>query len=425
MNARRLLLLMLMAGAISCSPTGRNTVSGNGAPALSDPFVLARQVAPPPHIQSLQLHPQGDETAPPVIKLGRGALTLEFDDLDGGARQFRVSVSHRGTDWRESPIGPHTFLDGFFETTFGGGQQSYTQNPSYRHYTYTFPNRRTRITQSGNYLLSVRDYQTDELLFRMPFFVYEDRGSLDTRIEMLYTQRRDGRPAAQPFSTYRYPDFVKQPQFSLSFFYIQNRFWGRARQPEFYDTATPGEVHFHLARTKAFVANYPLLRLDIRSFETGRQITDIQPGLTPPVITLRRDVPPLVPRPLAAAGSAGGQPRGDRRAQYGDIRFALDADRSISGDGDIYLVGDFTQWHIEPRFRMRYDSTRGLWEGQALVKQGIYDYKYVRVTRHGIDDMVFDPAINEAPQHYLTLVYFRDPQRNFYRLLQIERTRRP
>lgn len=397
--------------------TNRNTdasIFGN--------FALSQQVAPPPEIQSIQLYPQGNETAAPIIKLaGNQQLVLEFDHLDASVRQFKVSVSHRAKNWEESPIGATIYLDSFFETYFGDGRRSTTQTPAYHHYTYRFPNQQLRMTQSGNYLLSVFDYDSNNLLFRIPFFITEDAGTLSTRIETLFAQRNDSRNLAQPFSEYRYPAFVQQPQFNLSFSYAQNQFWGRMRKTDLFDTATAGVVNFHLGRNQSFIADYEFLLLDLNSFRPdGRQIIDFRPGEVPPVITLRRDVQQFDSRPNQFPGSALGIPRNDQQAEYGIVNFSFEATSRIPKGAQLYLMGDFNNWMIDSQYRMRYDSTRSLWEGQALIKQGLYAYKYVLLADNTIDDLSLDHMFTEPQQEYITFVYFRDPRRNFDRLLKVD-----
>lgn len=422
---RNFLLLLLSAFLAGCSAYNSGQ---NGLPQqrqnqlLSGRFALPQAVAPPADIQSVQLYPTGNKTAPPVIEPGKNSLTLAFDYLGQGGRQFKISFSHRSKTWQESPIGPNIYMDRFFETYFTGGKQSFTQNPGYLHYTYSFPNERIHFTKSGNYLLSVSDYETNELLFRLPFFVSENKGALKTRIETLFTNRNEGRETAQPFSIYRYPDFVQQPQFDLSFFYVQNRFWGRSRQTDLFDTATPGEVHFHLERSRSFLQNYEFNVLDIRTFDAdGRQIIEYQPAQTPPVIILRRDIQQFNKIISPYPGPVSGRPRDDRQAQYGKIHFSLETTSSIQPTDDIYLVGDFNNWIIAPEYGMQYDSTTGLWKGNALIKQGVYAYKYIRLVNNEVDDLALDQGFTDRGQEYLTFVYFRDPQRHFDRLLQVDR----
>jgi len=49
----------------------------------------------------------------------------------------------------------------------------------------------------------------------------------------------------------------------------------------------------------------------------------------------------------------------------------------------------------------------------------LYNYKYILMENGAIDDLYFDDLFLRTPQEYHALVYMRDPQRFYYRLLQV------
>ncbi len=69
---------------------------------------------------------------------------------------------------------------------------------------------------------------------------------------------------------------------------------------------------------------------------------------------------------------------------------------------------------------MSYDNMDQLWKGNALIKQGIYAYKYVIVTDNRIDDLSLDQGFISSRQEYFTFIYFNDPDRHFDRLLKVD-----
>ncbi|MDZ7682440.1 MAG: hypothetical protein U5J63_12180 [Fodinibius sp.] len=101
--------------------------------------------------------------------------------------------------------------------------------------------------------------------------------------------------------------------------------------------------------------------------------------------------------------------------------FSLDAESSLSGASDIYIVGHFNNWIINELNKMSYNTDLGLWKGRALIKQGEYAYKYVIVRNGTIDDLALDQGFLSAQQEYLTFIYFQDPERNYDRILKVDR----
>ncbi len=410
-------------GCASSSQNGNQQMPNNSAGNFSGTFALPQQKAPPSSIQSIQLHPKGQPGRAPVLSLKSGEhLVLSFDYLGEQSKQFRVEVSHRNQQWQKSSIGPSTYLDSFFQTYIQNSKSSFTNRPSYQHIEYEFPNDQLRPVVSGNYLLEIYSYDGGKLLFSTPFFITEDEGNIETRIEMLYAKRDDGRPLAQPFTTYRYPQFVEYPQFDLSISFVQNQFWGRMREAGFLDTISPGKLNGHLQRANAFVGNYEFKLLDVRSFDVdGKQILEYQSGITPPRIILRRDVQKLDTNPRLFGAVNLGIPLDDRGSEYAEVEFSFETENSIPSSANIYIVGHFNNWMVNNLNKMNYSAEAGMWKGRTFVKQGQYAYKYVLATNNTIDDLSLDQGFLSSEQEYLTFIYFEDPDQNFDRILKVNR----
>ena len=421
-----ILLLFLELGCASSNQDGRHQTENIRTESTEGAFALPQQKAPPNDIQSIQLHPKGQPGSAPIISLDSDEkLALSFDYLGTQSRQFRVEVSHRNRQWQKSSISPSTYLDSFSQTYIQNSRSSFTNRPSYQHVEFEFPNDQLRPVVSGNYLLEIYSYNGGQLLFSMPFFMTENTGDINTRIEMLFAQRNDGRPLAQPFTTYRYPDFVEYPQFDLSISFVQNQFWGRMREAGFLDTISPGKLNGHLQRRDAFVGNYEFKLLDLRSFDVdGEQILEYQPEMTPPRIILRRDVQKLDTNPRFFGAPNLGIPLDDRGSEYAQVEFSLETESAVSLSSDIYIVGHFNNWMINELNKMSYDTETGMWKGRAFIKQGEYAYKYVLVANGTIDDLALDQGFLSPQQEYLTFIYFKDPDQNYDRILKVDRVTR-
>ncbi|MCW9706661.1 type IX secretion system plug protein domain-containing protein [Fodinibius salsisoli] len=422
-------LSMLLVCLASCSSLESTSGSPQGQSSLYSqlPFALAEQKSPPREIQAIQLYPKEQPGKPPIITLGsNNQLTLSFDYLSQQSRQFRIEISHRSRDWKESSIPISTYMDSFFQTYIQKSQQSTANDPTYQHVEYHFPNDNLRPIVSGNYLIEVYSYRDDQLLFSMPFFISENKGALQTRAETLFAQRSDGRSINQLFSTYRYPSMVEFPQFDLSVSYVQNQFWGRMRAADFLNTSTPGQLTAELNRDNTFVSDYPFQLLNLESFTLdGRQVLEFQPETIPPTVTLRRDVQGLSTKPPLLPGEDIGFALHNRSSRYAMVHFSLETSREIAPTDDIYIIGDFNNWMLSDFNKMQFNPDNRLWEGKALIKQGKYGYIYVLEQESSIKILNLDPNFFTRQQEYLTFVYFKDPDQNFDRLLKVHRALKP
>jgi len=420
------LLLILGLGCASSNQDDNRQIENIRAESTEETFALPQQKAPPNDIQSIQLHPKGQPGSAPIISRDSDKkLMLSFDYLGTESRQFRVEVSHHNRQWQKSSISPSTYLDSFSQTYIQNSRSSFTNRPSYQHVEFEFPNNQLRPVVSGNYLLEIYSYNGGQLLFSMPFFITEDAGDINTRIEMLFARRDDGRPLAQPFVTYQYPDFVEYPQFDLSISFVQNQFWGRMREAGFLDTISPGKLKGHLQRRDAFVGNYEFKLLDLRSFDVdGQRILEYQPEMTPPRIILRRDVQKLDTNPRFFGAPNLGIPLDDRGSEYAQVEFSLETESAVSPSSDIYIVGHFNNWMINELNKMSYNTETGMWKGRAFIKQGEYAYKYVLVANGTINDLALDQGFLSPQQEYLAFIYFKDPDQNYDRILKVDRVTR-
>lgn len=416
-------LLYLGAGC-AVSNQSRGTSSNKSEQNFfTSQFALPQQQAPPNDIQSVQLYPKNSPNKAPIINLDTSQeLVLSFDYLGTQSRQFQVEISHRSQSWKQSSITPSTYLDSFSYAYIQNAKASFTNNPSYRHVEYSFPNDQLRPAVSGNYLLEVYDSNGGTLLFRMPFFVTENEGQISTQIDRLFAKRDDGRPVDQPSSKYQYPNFVEYPQFDLSMSFAQNQFWGRMHKADFLDTISPNELNGRLQINNSFVGNYEFKTLNLQNFKAdGQQIIEYSPGQNPPSVTLRRDIQRFGVTPSPFPLSNLGTPKNSRNSKYARVQFSLVTDSSVSPNSTIFVIGDFNNWIVNDFHQMEYDSEENIWKGNALIKQGRYAYKYVTVSNNNINDLALDQLFVSSAQEYFTFIYYKDPDKNFDRLLKVDR----
>lgn len=386
---------------------------------FSNIATVPNQVLPPSRIQSIQLERQGDPSAPPIIRLHTNdKLVLSFDEMSDQSHLFTVKITHHNRDWGRSSLLPIDYLANASQDQISDGQASSVQNPSYTHYKYKFPNNTLTPLVSGNYMLHIYDYDTGKELFSLPFFVTENRNEVKTRVETLYNQGPSSFQYHQLFSTYHYPDFVKFPQFNLHVIYTQDRFWGRAKKADIFDISQPGAFDAHNSRSNLFVANYGFLELNLQSFRQPQyEIVTYRPETTPPTIVLRTNTPTLSTatgiKPFYKFGQIDNHPG----AQYLRVHFSLNGDKIINSNAQVYLIGSFNNWSIEPGNKMKYDPSTNLFKGAAEIKQGRYNYKYAVVDGNKINDLRLDTNFASTRQEYVVFVYYHDQTRQYDRLL--------
>lgn len=386
-------------------------------------YLVPGQLPVPQSIKSVQLYRKGNEQNPPVIELASSQkLVLSFDELASISGQFRITFTHHDQEWNNSNIPQDWYLDGMNEMIMGNGQRNKLSEPVYHRYKMEFPNDQVQFLISGNYMLHVRDFSSGVELFSIPFFVTEQSGALESMVETIYNEGPRYEAVDQPFSTFFYPDFIDFPQIDLSFYFVQNRFWGDAKQADIKDFAEQDHSGFHLSRDRAFLANFDFIGLDVEDFSVNdRQIRDWRPDLNPPLLVLREDILNFTSSPSQSWGSNYGNPRTSESAQYANVNFRFDDGGQFSENEGVYLVGDFNQWLLSENHRLEYNDDSGYWETTALIKEGTYTYKYAtKDDANQIDDVLLSDSITRRQQEYTSFVYFQDPDYRYQRLLHVQ-----
>ena len=105
------------------------------------------------------------------------------------------------------------------------------------------------------------------------------------------------------------------------------------------------------------------------------------------------------------------------RADYLRNHFFIKSDQKL--DGQVYVIGEFTEWNTIPEFRMDYNEPLRRYEGEFLLKQGIYDYQYVLLKENEdvVDPTPFEGMHSRSENFYTVLIYFRYPTDRNDRLL--------
>lgn len=384
------------------------------------PLSVRNQLKAPQSIKSIQLYRKGNPHNPPIITLGSSdRLVLEFDELTSVSGQFLIRFSHYDTEWRKSTIPEIWVIDGINEFNIIGGEINRLNKPSFFHYQKEFPNREINFLVSGNYMVHVFDFDTNIELFSLPFFITEDAGKTVNTVETLYNARSTFDVIDQLFTTYKYPKELEFPQFNLSYFFVQNRFWGSSTQSKEMDMSVPGEVRFYTTRDNSFNANLDYLQLNLQDLTSdGIKIIEWQPELIPPKITLQDDVINFSAGPRKVYSSVLGTTSKGRDAQYVEVEFRLSADSFDKNTSEFYISGDFNQWKISPANKMKYDKKLGIWKASTLMKQGNYHYKYFYLeTDDNGASLPMNDSISNIHQEYISFIYYQDPDKNYQRLL--------
>jgi len=378
------------------------------------------------YIKSVKFHHQNLFTSMPIIDLGSsGKLVLSFDDLDGEDKEYIYEIIHCDKDWNPSDIEEIEFLDGFNGEELQNIDFSEGTFHHYTHYELTLPNDMVKWNLSGNYLLKVYENEYDKTLaLTRRFMVIESRVAVlaDMVRPSVVSKIKTHQEVAFEIN---YENFnIRNPIDELEVAIMQNGRWDnmmKGIKPKF---VTGETIRFNYMDR----FNFPALK-EFRIFEcrskryTGERVHSIDISDVGMDVLLELDesrankfyhtYPDL-------NGNYVIENRDYRNVQvssdYFNAHFALDLRRELY-EGDIYVVGKFTDWKLKEEFKLNFDRQNRIYLGQGQLKQGFYDYMYVLKDSNGVSYEALEGSWEETENEYTILVYYSEFGSRYDRLI--------
>ncbi|MGB0346604.1 MAG: type IX secretion system plug protein domain-containing protein [Balneolaceae bacterium] len=382
-------------------------------------LLVPNQIPLPQSIKGVQFFRRNYPGSPPVIRLNTDdQLQLRFDELSPLSGQFTVSFEHYSQNWERSGLAEIWVYDGVNDLPLVGGSLNEQSSPNYFSYQYRFPNRDIDFLVSGNYLMTISDYESGTELFSLPFFVTENEGELNPDIETFFNSGPLGSAMDQISGTYFYPDFIEFPQFNLSYKVSQNRFWRDNVSPKQTNFDTDGKTSFRLTRDQFLPAYVEFDTLDLRRLNLQNpQIFGYDRAQIPERVILRNDYFNFSSDVRTITETGFGRPVLDSDSRILNVEFRYETQGALPRNSKIYLIGDFNQWTIKEQFKLNFDTEERVFKVNAIIKQGVYNYIYAIVEEGKINPLRNLETLSQKPQEYASFVYYKDPQLQYDRLL--------
>lgn len=379
------------------------------------------------NIQTVQLLRDGKPTLMPMIQLNSNEMfSLHFDDLNASSDVYNYTFVLCDYDWNPSPLEPIMYLNGFFQANITETDFSMGTKQNYTHYTIDIPNSDIRPKFSGNYALVVfKAYDNKDTAFVKRFRIFEPILNMKGRIRDAISA--EFRTSGQ--------DLV----FDLDFSGVQNvnprmdlmvDIYQNGREDNAKRNVKPA-LHVgskftfdNLDNSLTFEGGNEWRFLDLRTLRQKTNITrQLEEGRDGLMVSYLFPLPSRASREYTPLPDLNGVYFIETRdgfnantdADYSYVRFALASDRGPDQIGDMYVLGQLSNYERLPEFKMDYDPVMKEFYLNKKLKSGYYNFLF-------INDNPF-PNISptklmegdhaRTENMYIVLVYYRDRyQRN-------------
>ncbi|TSD66013.1 DUF5103 domain-containing protein [Inquilinus sp. KBS0705] len=368
-----------------------------------------------PEIKSVEFYNSEKQASFPVITLGSTEeVILGFDDLNGGSRTYNYTLEHCDDSWNSSHLGSSEYLQSFTDDRINDYTYSSATFQKYTHYQVKLPNRNIIPKISGNYILKVyEDGDQSKLVLTRRLYVLSKKVSVAATITS--SNNVANRRSNQKVNfTVDYAGLqVQSPNNDIKILLMQNARYetGKINTIPTYIRGT--QLVYNDVNINDFAGGNEFRHFDTRSLKLNSdRIAHIYRDSMNTVMLLgdpRRDLPNYTllydnDGKFFILNQDGRDPRRD--ADYAHVYFSLAANKT-EAQGSPYIVGQFNDYRLDESSRLKYDD-RGRFYTDLMLKQGVYDYKYVWYNRatKTVDDNLLEGNYFETENEYQVLVYY-------------------
>ncbi|MDO4228844.1 MAG: DUF5103 domain-containing protein [Capnocytophaga sp.] len=354
-----------------------------------------------------------DKSQFPIVRLNQ-VFSLQFDDLSGDEETYYYKITHCNTDWSPSTLMKSEYIKGMDEQPLRPESNSYATLQAYSHYRLQFPNELTKITLTGNYMLSITDRFGVEL-FSRKFLVYNPLVSVEAEVK----RSRD----LQFFDTKQVVQFaikekdirLQDPKSTVKVAILQNYRWDNAvtnLQPQY---TMGNELIYRYDAESAFWGGNEFFYFDSKDLRvtSGATYQIIQNQLFEHILlgNISRANRVYTYNPDINGDFLVNTVNGENpntEADYVWIHFALEAQPSFWSK-DVYVYGKFSNYELLDQYKLTYNEKNGLFQGKILLKQGFYNYKFATKDKNNVDFNEISGNFQQTENNYIVLVYYRPP----------------
>lgn len=357
-------------------------------------------------IHTVLLSLQGNMLSMPIIELNsQEKLQLEFDDFSETVGSYYYTFVHCDSRWKSSDLQAMDYLNGFVENQIQTFKYSFNTLQPYINFQLTIPNNDVSFKLSGNYCLIVyEDADINNVVLTKRFSVVDYKMTIDASIKQatIIEKRKSHQEIDFTLNSLLK---ISDPYSEIMPVILQNGRWDIANmglKPSF---VKDNEYIYDFEDENIFAGSSEFFYVDAKSFryqsERIKNIEYIKPLYH--IYLYDNDIRRF--KVYITWDDINGKyfvknsdaTESSVEADYAYFYFSLKSERPFL-ESDVFIAGSFSDWQLNDKYKMTYNSEKQIYETKLLLKQGFINYQYL-VLEKGKN--VITPGLIEG-NHYET-----------------------
>ena len=373
---------------------------------------LNAQKTAPSNIKSIQFQSLNKTTFNHIIPLGN-TIELNFDDLDGDQKEYYYKIQLMTHDWRESNLIANQYINGFQSNVIFDVENSFNTFQNYTHYTVQFPNQNTKITKSGNYLLSILD-DVGDVVFTRRFTLYENIATVGVSVSRSRNTKNMDKEQTVQFLVNHSRLQINNPSQEIHVAILQNENWKTAItkiQPQFYK---PNQLVYNYIKKTNFWGGNEYLFFDNKNIRNASvsiarsERKEIVHNYLYPYINRglkSYSYNPDINGQFVIRNIEATNPKTE--ADYAMMYFSLKTGKEIENK-EVYVYGAFNNFNLTEENKMNFDPLTNQYNVNFLLKQGFYNYTFVTKSAENlISESEIRGNFSQTENMYTVIVYHK------------------
>ncbi len=362
----------------------------------------------------------------PIIKMNQ-KIFLSFDDVSGEENFYYYKIVHCNFDWSISKLLKSEYLNGNDNNLIENTESSYGTLQRYTNYKLSLPNRDVGFKISGNYILEILD-SNENIIFRRKFLILNEKVSVELNI---YPSQNKNR-----FYTHQNVQFIintntykiRNPNNDIKITVIQNDQWDNSKiilKPQFIQE---NRLIYRYDKESEFEGGNEYLFFDTKDLRSTNQNISFVRKENIYQHFLYTDNPRSNLNYSNYSDFNGNfivqTTLGENlntESDYSVVYFSLAKQFEIDSS-KIYIYGKFNNYELTEENEMIYNPSLETFEGILLLKQGLYNYKYVIKKNNMILKNQISGSFFQTENSYTVLVYKKGFEDFYDNLIGVGRT---
>jgi hypothetical protein len=339
------------------------------------------------NIKTVKLNRFGDPLTYPVLALNSSdLLELNYDDLDGGVKNYYYTLTLCNADWTPAQLSYFDYVKGYSQVRINTYRNSSISLTRYTHYQATLPDRNCQPIKSGNYLLKVfLNGDTSQLAFTKRFLVVDNKLSVAIQVTQPFNQEyfQTHHRFQVQVDTRNFD--VRYPQQQIRIEILQNYRWDNKLTLTMPTFTRQELLQYSNENEMLMPAGKEYRWLNLRSFRLlGDRISKQQNTDSSFSLFVKEDQSRL-PKQYFFYKDNNGLFINETietinpfwNADYAKVHFSYRPTNSLPREaGDLVVFGELTNYGKDPEATLIYNPQKGVYETDLFLKQGYYDYQY-------------------------------------------------